>query len=123
MQVQPGRDKATLVDLIDRILDKGLVVNADIQVTLCGVELLGIRIRAVLASFETATRYGLEFPFGTAVPERVRDDAHRSRDSCPECGKRGLVEELLAEGCPWCGWQSARVLAARGLPVAIEAGL
>ena len=59
------RDSATLVDVIDRILDKGLVINADIAISLVGVELLGIRIRAALASFETAAKYGMEFPSGT----------------------------------------------------------
>ena len=58
-------DSATLVDVIDRILDKGLVINADIAISLVGVELLGIKIRAALASFETAAKYGLEFPSGT----------------------------------------------------------
>ena len=65
-------EKATggsLVDVIDRILDKGLVVNADITVSVIGVELLGIKIRAALASFETAAMYGLEFPTGTRLPE------------------------------------------------------
>ena len=57
-------NSATLVDVIDRILDKGLVINADITISLVGVELLGIKIRAALASFETAAKYGLEFPSG-----------------------------------------------------------
>jgi hypothetical protein len=39
----------TLVDVIDRILDKGLVINADITVSVAGVELLGIKVRAALA--------------------------------------------------------------------------
>jgi len=58
-------EPATLVDVIDRILDKGLVINADICVSVVGVELLGIKVRAALASFETAAQYGLEFPSGT----------------------------------------------------------
>ena len=56
-----------LVDVVDRILDKGLIINADIMVSVAGVELLGIKIRAALASFETAARYGLEFPSGTNI--------------------------------------------------------
>lgn len=89
------------------MLDKGLVLNADIMVSVGGVELLGIRIRAALASFETAARYGLEFPAGTRADiERV------STESCPHCGKRSERERLLNECCPWCGWQSA--LAQRG---------
>ncbi|HZX10111.1 MAG TPA: gas vesicle protein, partial [Acidobacteriota bacterium] len=65
MEVQTMNDSATLVDLVDRILDKGVVINADISVSLVGVELLGVKIRASLASFETAAKWGLEFPGGT----------------------------------------------------------
>ena len=54
-----------LADVIERILDKGLVINADIAISVAGTELLGIKIRAVLASFETAAKYGLELPAGT----------------------------------------------------------
>lgn len=59
----------TLADVIDRILDKGLVINADLNIFVVGVELLSIRIKAALASFETAALYGLEFPSGTRLPE------------------------------------------------------
>ena len=68
MVLQAQKDTAgTLADVIDRILDKGLVINADIAVSVVGVELLGIKIRAALASFETAAKYGLEFPSGTKM--------------------------------------------------------
>ncbi len=71
MTLQSRREvtAGTLADVIDRILDKGLVINADITVSVVGVELLGIKIRAAIASFETAAMYGLEFPSGTRVPE------------------------------------------------------
>lgn len=66
---------SSLADVIDRILDKGLIINADIAISLVGVELLGIKIRAAIASFETAAKYGLEFPSGTvgraARPEEL----------------------------------------------------
>ena len=70
MALQVERDTTgSLADVIDRILDKGLIINADIAVSVVGVELLGIKIRAALASFETAAKYGLEFPSGTRLPE------------------------------------------------------
>lgn len=66
MGLEPTREHGdALTHVIDAVLDKGLVINADITVSLAGVELLGIKIRAALASFETAARYGLEFPSGT----------------------------------------------------------
>lgn len=66
MALEPSREGGDgLAGVIDAVLDKGLVINADIMVSLAGVELLGIKIRAAVASFETAARYGLEFPSGT----------------------------------------------------------
>lgn len=93
---------------IDRILEKGLVINADIAVSVADVELLGIKVRAALASFETAAEYGLEFPSGTNTETQAWQEAYQGKESCPQCGKDVLKETLLDEGCPWCGWESAR---------------
>jgi len=58
--VEPTRDRhATLVDLLDRVLDKGLVINADIIISVAGIPLLGINLRAALAGMETMLKYGL----------------------------------------------------------------
>ena len=105
-------NSGTLVDVIDRILDKGLVINADITISVAGVELLGIKIRAALASFETAAKYGLEFPSGTNTETAAWKEAVKGKEECPQCGKKVLVEELIDTGCPWCGWISAK---AKGL--------
>ena len=74
----------TLADVIERILDKGLVINADITVSVVGVELLGIKIRAALASFETAVKYGLEFPSGTRLPQQAGQEAPVSGNGARE---------------------------------------
>jgi len=100
---------STLVDVIDRILDKGLVINADIAVSVAGVELLGIKIRAALASFETAAKYGLEFPSGIKQETEAWNEAKVAKEICPQCEKKVPVEELMSLGCPWCGWMPARV--------------
>lgn len=101
----------TLVDVIDRVLDKGLVINADIAVSVAGVELLGIKIRAALASFEAAARYGLEFPSGTNMETPAWEKARVAKENCPQCDKRMPIEELISTGCPWCGWISAKAKA------------
>jgi len=109
MALEPDRDShGTLVDVIDRILDKGLVINADITVSVAGVELLGIKIRAALASFETAAKYGLEFPSGTNYETAAWEEVKIAKEECPQCGKKVPVEELISTGCPWCGWISAK---------------
>lgn len=95
-----------LPDLIERILDKGLVINADISVSVSGNELLGIKIRATLASFETAARYGMEFPSGTNFKAPGWKDIEKRKSVCPECGNKKEERLLLEEGCHICGWIS-----------------
>ena len=53
----------TIIDLIDRILDKGVVINGDITVSIVGVDLLSLKINLVIASLETAKRYGMKLPW------------------------------------------------------------
>ena len=111
---------ASLADVIDRVLDKGLVINADIAVSIAGVELLGIKIRAALASFETAARYGLEFPGGTNYQVDAWKSSQQEKEECPQCKKRVSAAELLGSGCPWCGWKSAKArLAEAAQPVPV----
>ena len=50
-----------LVDLLDRVLDKGLVIAGDIKVSLADVELLTIRIRLIVCSLDKATEIGLDW--------------------------------------------------------------
>jgi hypothetical protein len=58
--VQPTRDThATLVDLLDRVLEKGLVLNADLLINVAGIPLLGVNLRACLAGIETMLKYGI----------------------------------------------------------------
>lgn len=100
-----------LADAIDRILDKGLVLNADISVSVAGTELLGIKIRATIASFETAAKYGLEFPSGTNFNAPGWMEADKTKARCPECGNRREERLLIDNGCPICGWASPRIKA------------
>jgi hypothetical protein len=106
----------TLADVIDRVLDKGLVINADIMVSAAGVELLGIKIRAALASFETAAKYGLEFPTGTNLQTEAWKQARVIKEKCPQCEKKVSTEQLITTGCPWCGWISAKAKAETTMP-------
>jgi len=58
--MEPTRNShATLVDLLDRVLDKGLVINADLIISLAGVPLIGVNLRAALAGMETMLEYGM----------------------------------------------------------------
>jgi hypothetical protein len=58
--MQPTRDThATLVDLLDRALEKGLVINADLIINVAGIPLIGVNLRAYLAGIETMLKYGI----------------------------------------------------------------
>jgi hypothetical protein len=56
----PTRDsKTTLVDLLDRVLTKGLILDADVIIQVAGIPLLGLKLRAALAGIETMLNYGI----------------------------------------------------------------
>ncbi len=107
MAIRQALREDTLLDVIDRILDKGVMINADITIALAGTELLGIKIKAAIASFETAAKYGLEFPSGADRNTFAWKDAMALKEDCPACKKKQHVESLLNSGCIWCGWKRA----------------
>ena len=58
----PASHRSTgLVDVLDRVLDKGLVIAGDIKVSLAEVELLTIRIRLLICSLDKAQEIGLDW--------------------------------------------------------------
>ena len=57
-----GHGRSTgLVEVLDRVLDKGLVVAGDVKVSLAEVELLTIRIRLLICSIDKAQQIGLDW--------------------------------------------------------------
>jgi len=80
--MEPTRNShATLVDLLDRVLDKGLVINADLIISLAGVPLIGVNLRAALAGMETMLEYGLMKEWD--VRTRVWESEHRKKNVEP----------------------------------------
>ena len=60
--IEPSyRRSSGLVDVLDRVLDKGLVIAGDIRVSLAEVELLTIRIRLLVCSIDKAEQIGLDW--------------------------------------------------------------
>jgi gas vesicle structural protein len=57
MAVSRGLASSTLVEVIDRILDKGLVVDFWVTVALIGIEIVSVEGRVVVASVETYLKY------------------------------------------------------------------
>jgi hypothetical protein len=56
-----GPEPANLADILERVLDKGLVIAGDIRVNLLDIELLTIKLRLVIASVDTARQIGINW--------------------------------------------------------------
>jgi hypothetical protein len=56
-----GHQTTNLGDILERVLDKGLVIAGDIRVNLLDIELLTIKLRLVVASLETAKQVGIDW--------------------------------------------------------------
>jgi hypothetical protein len=54
-------DNASLVDVLERVLDKGLVIAGDIRINLLDIELLTIKIRLLVASVDKAREMGIDW--------------------------------------------------------------
>ena len=81
--IQVGHSRASgLVDILDRVLDKGLVVAGDIKISIAEVELLTIRIRLLVCSIDKAEQIGLDW---------WKHDRHLSM------GSKALAVEKAAE--------------------------
>lgn len=93
---------AGLVDVLDRVLDKGLVVAGDIRIALADVELLTIRVRLLVCSIDKAEQIGLDWwrhdPALTSRARGLEDENARLRRelrklSPQRAGELGLNDE------------------------------
>jgi len=81
--VEPTRElHGTLSDLLDRVLDKGLVVSADLIITLSGIPLIAVNLKATMAGMETMLEHGLM---------RDWDESIRSHEQETRQSKAALV--------------------------------
>ena len=98
-----GPQPANLGDILERVLDKGLVIAGDIQVNLLDIELLTIKLRLVIASLDTAREVGINWwendPWLSAEAGRRAEDrelrAENERELRAENQRlRGRIGEL-----------------------------
>lgn len=73
-----------LADVLERILDKGLVIAGDIQINLLDIELITIKVRLLLASADTAQQMGIDWwkhdPFLTSKDRELAQENEILRD-------------------------------------------
>jgi hypothetical protein len=69
---------SNLADVLERVLDKGIVIAGDIQINLLDIELLTIKLRLVVASVDTARRMGIRWWETDPMLAGGGDDEQRS---------------------------------------------
>ncbi len=57
MAVERSPSGSSLIDVLDRVLDKGIVIDAWVRVSLVGIDLVTVEARVVVASIETYLKY------------------------------------------------------------------
>jgi len=111
-QTQPagggGHQPASLGDILERVLDRGVVIVGDIRVSLLDIELLTIKLRLLIASVDTARELGIDWwehdPWlssrarepldeGTERPRTTElGDGHRERPAEVEAGEAPVID-------------------------------
>ncbi len=104
-----GRPESTasLADILERVLDKGIVIAGDIQINLLDIELLTIKLRLLVASVDKAREMGIDWWEGDPSLQRVDDqDAVGNGEGIKELERENQelrerldrLERLIGEG-------------------------
>ena len=68
-----GGETSNLADVLERVLDKGVVIAGDIQINLLDIELLTVKLRLLIASADKARELGIDWWDGDAFLSRPRE--------------------------------------------------
>jgi hypothetical protein len=71
MAVERAPGGSSLIDVLDRVLDKGIVIDAYVRVSLVGIDLVTVEARVVVASIDTYLKYSEAV--GITSPARTRE--------------------------------------------------
>jgi len=89
--IQHSNNSSGLGDLLERILDKGIVIAGDIKISLADVELINIKIRLLVASVDKAKEMGIDWwandPYLSSrarIPEQTISEQTISEQTIPE---------------------------------------
>jgi len=93
---------ANLLDILDRVLDKGLVIAGDVRISLANVELLTIRIRLLVCSVDKAEQIGLNwwkfdpnlsYRTEAALPASTQSEARAARRAPPRSRRQKVARK------------------------------
>ncbi|MEU2384561.1 gas vesicle protein [Streptomyces sp. NPDC012461] len=92
-----GPPSGSLADLLERVLDKGIVIAGDIKIDLLDIELLTIRLRLFIASVDTAKKAGIDWwETDPALSSRAARDA-LAEENARLRARLEALEESVAE--------------------------
>ena len=96
----PGRTETTnLADILERVLDKGIVIAGDIQINLLDIELLTIKLRLLVASVDKAREMGIDWWERDPALSSIGDDAAGlERENAELRARIDRLEERLGLG-------------------------
>ncbi len=96
--MEPTRDThATLVDLLDRVLDKGLMLDADLIIHMAGIPLIGVNLKAYLAGVETMLKYGIWQDWDEAQRAIATEEQRRKRKVPLASGEEVIVKMFASQ--------------------------
>ncbi|MGN9842043.1 gas vesicle protein [Nonomuraea sp. H19] len=93
------REPTNLGDILERVLDRGVVIAGDIRVNLLDIELLTIKLRLIVASVDTAREMGIDWweqdPWLTGKNRELLDENRRLRErlAIAEGSRQALPED------------------------------
>jgi hypothetical protein len=88
MPVERAPGGTSLIDVLDRVLDKGIVIDAYVRVSLVGIDLVTVEARVVVASIETYLKYSEAV--GLTPPRSAREIA-------PPAANQADMDRVVAE--------------------------
>ncbi len=91
-----GGNSGTLYDVLELILDRGLVIDAFVRVSLVGIEILKIDVRVVVASVDTYLRFAeacnrLDLESGRKAPSQLTDLVGEATESGAKGKSKGAL--------------------------------
>jgi hypothetical protein len=96
MAVERAAGGTSLIDVLDRVLDKGIVIDAWVRVSLVGIDLITVEARVVVASIDTYLKYS-EAVGAASVAARPGLEAPRAYD---ELAAENVALRAQLEGGP-----------------------
>ena len=97
MPVERASGGTSLIDVLDRVLDKGIVIDAWVRVSLVGIDLITVEARVVVASIDTYLKYSEAVGATTPVSGKAID--LRTHEAVL-AENAALKAQLLAAGTP-----------------------